>query len=105
MMTAQPISNAPLLSDLLEVSSAGVGLPNTAIDGIAIDSRQVVSGFLFFALANIISLLKNGGGNFAGYFIVLLFVSLTVVIIFFTLQALPNLNWKAPVPILQQQLF
>jgi UDP-N-acetylmuramoyl-L-alanyl-D-glutamate--2,6-diaminopimelate ligase len=51
MMAAQRNSFAPYLGDLLEVSPVGVSVPDIAISGVAMDSREVMPGNLFFALA------------------------------------------------------
>ncbi len=51
MMAAQRISVPPQLSDILDVSPVGVSVPDLTIAGVATDSREVRSGYLFFALA------------------------------------------------------
>lgn len=57
--------------------------------------------YAFFALANIFSLAKYGAGNWIGYTAVLFFVSATAIILFFTWQALPPIDWITPVPLFE----
>lgn len=60
--------------------------------------------FVFFALANIVHLLRHGGGKVLGSFAILFFLISTVIVLFLTLQALPSLDWTTPIPVLQNSI-
>lgn len=60
--------------------------------------------FIFFAFANIFSIAKYGGGTFAGFVAVFLFIAASAIVLFLTWQALPPLDWQTPMPILQNTL-
>lgn len=51
MMTAPRLNAAPMLSELLEGLAHVSSAQDVAVQGLALDSRQVQPGFLFFAVA------------------------------------------------------
>ncbi|MBI5040159.1 MAG: UDP-N-acetylmuramoyl-L-alanyl-D-glutamate--2,6-diaminopimelate ligase [Gammaproteobacteria bacterium] len=51
MMAAQRLSQAPLLSELLQGLARVSSAQDVAVHGLALDSRQVRPGYLFFAVA------------------------------------------------------
>lgn len=60
--------------------------------------------FAFFSLANIIHLLRHGGGNWLGSLAILLYLASSAIVLFVTWQALPALDWTTPIPILQNSI-
>lgn len=62
-------------------------------------------GFAFFALANIISLAKYGARNAIGLLASFLFICGAAFILYTTWQALQDVAWTTPVPILSIQAF
>lgn len=59
--------------------------------------------FVFFSLANIVSLAKYGARNVIGFFVAFVFISGSAVILFLAWQALSGLAWTTPVPLLEIQ--
>lgn len=61
-------------------------------------------GFLFFAIADIVSLSKYGARNAVGLTTSFIFVCGTAVILFATWQALGPVDWTTPVPLFTVQI-
>ncbi len=59
--------------------------------------------FLFFSIANIVSLAKYGARNAVGFFVTFVFICGAAVILFLTWQALAQLAWVTPVPLFSIQ--
>lgn len=56
-------------------------------------------GYVFFALANVISLTKYGARNAIGLMASFIFVSGTAIIIFLTWQSIGPMDWMTAVPV------
>lgn len=60
-------------------------------------------GFVFFSLANIISLAKYGAKNAVGLLVSLLFMIGTSAIVFYAWNAASTIAWSTPVPLFEIQ--
>lgn len=56
-------------------------------------------GYLFFALANIISLAKYGARNGVGFLASFMFIAGSALIVFMTWQSLAGVDWTMGVPL------
>jgi hypothetical protein len=61
-------------------------------------------GFVFFSLANIISLAKYGARNAVGLLVSFLFLVGTAAIAFYAWNAASAISWTTPVPLFQIQV-
>lgn len=64
-----------------------------------------MAGYLFFALANIISLAKYGAKNAVGLLASFIFVCGTAVILFVAWQQSAGIAWTTPVPLFEAGSF
>lgn len=58
-----------------------------------------MAGYVFFSLANVISLGKYGARNAVGLLASFIFISGSAIIIFLTWQSLAVVDWTAAVPL------
>jgi len=56
-------------------------------------------GYVFFSLANVISLAKYGARNAVGLMASFIFICGTAVIVFMTWQSLIAVDWTAAIPL------
>lgn len=56
-------------------------------------------GYLFFSVANIVSLSKYGARNAIGLVASFIFVAGTAVIILMTWRSLASIDWFSPIPL------
>ncbi|WKZ28814.1 MAG: hypothetical protein QY323_04755 [Patescibacteria group bacterium] len=60
--------------------------------------------FIFFSLANIVSLAKYGARNAIGLLVTFVFVCVTLMIGFYGWRALEPIAWTAPVPLFEVEI-
>ena len=59
------------------------------------------AAFAFFALANILSLVKYGARNFIGFLATFVFIAGAALILFTAWEAVAQVAWTTPVPLFE----